>query len=218
MRRAILLAALGAASFVATTARLAHAGNQWSCWHWAKDTVGVNTAASGYWGTIISSEFAQWDSGTCMNFTGGSEITGDAGFYGNTGWLGIARILQYDSGACTILSAEALMNQSYLDGGSYGEIEDRHVTCQEIGHVMGLDHRKGKNNKTCMNDQSLGYPDFDSHDAGIISDITGGANCGSGGGGGNPCAGGNEKGRKKCNDGIDNDGDGCIDGNDPDCQ
>ena len=26
-----------------------------------------------------------------------------------------------------------------------------------------------------------------------------------------------EKGRKKCNDGIDNDGDGLIDGADPDC-
>jgi len=29
--------------------------------------------------------------------------------------------------------------------------------------------------------------------------------------------GGTEKGRKKCNDGIDNDGDGFIDGADPDC-
>jgi hypothetical protein len=27
-----------------------------------------------------------------------------------------------------------------------------------------------------------------------------------------------EKGRRKCSDGIDNDGDGYIDGDDPDCQ
>ena len=27
-----------------------------------------------------------------------------------------------------------------------------------------------------------------------------------------------EKGKKKCNDGIDNDGDGLIDGEDPDCR
>jgi PKD repeat protein len=39
---------------------------------------------------------------------------------------------------------------------------------------------------------------------------------GSGGGGGT--TGGSEKGAKKCSDGIDNDGDGLIDGADPDCQ
>jgi PKD repeat protein len=38
---------------------------------------------------------------------------------------------------------------------------------------------------------------------------------GSGGGGGTVAT---EKGRKKCTDGIDNDGDGLIDGADPDCQ
>ncbi|MGD8348010.1 MAG: PKD domain-containing protein [Gammaproteobacteria bacterium] len=39
-----------------------------------------------------------------------------------------------------------------------------------------------------------------------------------GGGTGGGDTGGTEKGRKKCSDGIDNDGDGLIDGNDPDCQ
>ena len=39
-----------------------------------------------------------------------------------------------------------------------------------------------------------------------------------GGGGGGGDTGGSEKGRKKCNDGLDNDGDGLIDGADPDCQ
>jgi probable HAF family extracellular repeat protein len=38
-----------------------------------------------------------------------------------------------------------------------------------------------------------------------------------GGSGGDTGDGGSEKGRKKCNDGIDNDGDGLIDGADPDC-
>jgi PKD repeat protein len=38
-----------------------------------------------------------------------------------------------------------------------------------------------------------------------------------GGGDGGTDSGGSEKGRKKCSDGIDNDGDGLIDGADPDC-
>lgn len=215
MRRAALSGTLIAVGFGLTTAGLVMANNQWSCWHWEKSSISVNTAAGGYWGTIISDEFNDYDVGTCVSFTGGNEIVGDAGFYGNTGWLGLAQILTYDSGKCAILTAQALMNQSYLDGGSYGETADRHVTCQEIGHVLGLDHRKGKA-KTCMNDQKLTFANFNSHDVDVVAAITVG--CGGGGPGpGDPCAGGNEKGKKKCNDGKDNDGDGCIDAADPGC-
>lgn len=39
----------------------------------------------------------------------------------------------------------------------------------------------------------------------------------TGGGGGGPDSDASEKGRKKCSDGLDNDGDGLIDGADPDC-
>lgn len=142
----------------------------------------------------------------------GAEIRVDAGFYGTNGWLGIARLLEYDAGACLILKAEALQNRSYLDGGSYDDIDDKHVGCQEIGHTLGLDHRKGPKNQTCMNDMFLGFPDFNQHDADTIAEI----NCGGGGttdGGGEK-----EKGKKRCTDGIDNDGDGLIDAADPDCQ
>jgi PKD repeat protein len=46
--------------------------------------------------------------------------------------------------------------------------------------------------------------------------ISGSSNSGGSGGGGD--IGGSEKGRKKCNDGMDNDGDDLIDGADPDCK
>jgi hypothetical protein len=49
---------------------------------------------------------------------------------------------------------------------------------------------------------------------GITSGTAGGDTSGGGTGGGSVEA---EKGRKKCSDGIDNDGDGLIDGADPDC-
>jgi hypothetical protein len=85
-------------SFLLTTTGLLLGNNQWSCWHWGKNTITARSAASGYWGNIISSELNQWDAGTCVSLTSGSEITGDAGIYGNTGWLGLARILEYDAG------------------------------------------------------------------------------------------------------------------------
>ena len=45
----------------------------------------------------------------------------------------------------------------------------------------------------------------------------GNASGSAGGGDGGTDSGGSEKGRKKCTDGLDNDGDGLIDGADPDC-
>ena len=214
-RPALCFSLLFVATFLVTTAGLVMAGNQWYCWHWPNKDITVTNAASGYWGTIISSEFSQWDAGTCVDFTPGSEITGDANFYGNTGWLGLARLLQYNSSTCEIIRAESLMNQSYLNGPSYDETDDRHVTCQEHGHTLGLDHRKGPRNQTCMNDRFLGFPDFDAHDASMVSKITTGCTVDVDDGGG---GGGKEKGRKKCTDNIDNDGDGLIDAADPDCQ
>ncbi len=68
-----------------------------------------------------------------------------------------------------------------------------------------------------MNDMFLGFPDFNDHDAATIAEI----NCGGdgGGGGGGSCT-NDRKGerKKKCFDGIDNDGDGCIDAEDLECQ
>ena len=108
------------------------------------------------------------------------------------------------------------MNRSYLDGSSYDEIDDRHVACQEFGHDWGLDHRKGPRNRTCMNDRFLGFPDFNQHDVATLHEITVGCD-----GGGDPpapdCAEGGEKGSKKCHNGVDDDGDGCIDCEDPGC-
>ena len=114
-RARIHLVAIFGVSFILATAGLLLGNNQWFEWHWSENTINVNTATTdGYWSGIISSEFAQWDAGagTVIDFTSGTEITGDANFYGTTGWLGLARILEYDSATFAILKAEALMNQT----------------------------------------------------------------------------------------------------------
>jgi Proprotein convertase P-domain len=175
-RQLLLLSSTFVVAFVATTASIVYAAHQWSCWHWDHGNIAITNAASGYWNTIIGDEINDWNVGTCLNFASGTEITSDAGFYGNTGWLGIARLLNTDNGACLILQAEALMNQTYLDGGSYPETADRHVTCQELGHVFGLDHDRGA--VTCMDDQVLTNPFFRQHDADLIASIT--LNCNGG--------------------------------------
>lgn len=191
-RATLLLATAFAVSFTLTTASITLAARQWSCWHWDHNNIGLSNAAGGYWGSINGSEANDWDAGTCINFGGGNEITVDAGFYGGTGWLGIARLLEVGSD-CTIIQADALMNQSYLDGASYDETADRHVSCQEIGHTIGLDHSRGRS-ATCMNDRVLGYPDFSQDDADLVDSITGGCDGGTGG-----CAGKNEP----CSTGAD---------------
>jgi PKD repeat protein len=53
---------------------------------------------------------------------------------------------------------------------------------------------------------------------GSLSGTVSGESGGSGGGGSGGDTTASEKGRKKCTDGVDNDGDGLIDGSDPDCR
>ncbi len=163
-RAATWLAGFFVAAFTLTLGGILYAGNQWWCWHWGDKSVtstvgsvgGGTTELQNHWQTVLQGEIDDWG-GTCMTLPEGStgaEIRVDAGFYGTNGWLGIARLLEYDAGACLILKAEALQHRSYLDGGSYDDIDDKHVGCQEIGHTLGLDHRKGPKNRTCIR------PDF----------------------------------------------------------
>ncbi len=188
-RATFFLTSLFAIAFVLTAATAVLGAKQWSCWHWDHNSIGFSNSAGGSWGSIIGSEANDWKTGTCINFTGGNEITGDADFYGGTGWLGIARLLEVGPN-CTIVRAEALMNRSYLDGSGYGETADRHVTCQEIGHTLGLDHAKGRA-QTCMNDRYLSFPDFEQADADLVDSITGGCG-GTCGARGDSCSSGSD--------------------------
>ncbi len=64
-----------------------------------------------------------------------------------SGWLGLASI-EIDAGG-HIQSGLVTMNKSILD--DYTTNAAAHVLCQEIGHLLGLEHNRGELD-TCMND------------------------------------------------------------------
>ncbi|MCH8949145.1 MAG: hypothetical protein IIB87_02050 [Chloroflexi bacterium] len=81
-------------------------------------------------------------------------------------WLGLARVfLDGDH----ITKAEVKLNTRLLN--SYGAAAADQVLCQELGHVLGLDHNRdgddgGSPDDTCMNDQTTigSYTSPNSHD------------------------------------------------------
>lgn len=87
-----------------------------------------------------------------------------AGYYGSTGWLGLAQINR--TSGCTILQGTSYLNRSYLDG--YSRTARKHVACQEVGHLWGLNHVY---TATCMNDSVLSYPYPNAHDRDAINAI-----------------------------------------------
>ena len=103
-------------------------------------------------------------------------------------WLGLARIFVEDG---HITKAEVKLNAKLLE--DYGLAAADHVLCQELGHVLGLDHSVAN---TCMNDDltTLGdFPSPDGHDSEELiaiynhTDATDGGDGDGGGGGGPPC-------------------------------
>lgn len=70
--------------------------------------------------------------------------------YGQNGWLGLATI-NIDANQ-HITQGTAKVNDSYGWYFAQNPGEDKHVLCQEIGHVYGLDHttEDGSSQGTCM--------------------------------------------------------------------
>ena len=115
----------------------------------------------------------------------------------NPFWLGMARVfLDGDH----ITKAEVKLNTRLLN--SYGADAADHVLCQELGHVLGLNHNRVGDNSpddiTCMNDQGPlggdGYTSPNDHDEDQLNiiydghvdpDPDDGGDTGGGGGGRN---------------------------------
>lgn len=139
-RRVPLLAAACAVSVFGFVG-IAQAHN-WGCWIQPNRTVYTyNTAALS---SQASAALSDWDTKTILSIPRVSyhtEVSVFDGYYGNTGWAGIASIESYSG--CNILHGHARVNRSY----SYSSNGYRGIFCQEVGHLFGLDH---SNDGGCM--------------------------------------------------------------------
>lgn len=156
----------------------AWASHRWGCWKYANYTINWYNGGTGDYYNIYNEE-ARTDSNawspytdvalTAVSAAGTSDhVNAYNGYYGSTGWLGIAEIRRYSG--CTVYEGRSRLNQSYLDNGSYSRTNKKHVACQEVGHLFGLNHQRGVSN-SCMNDQILNAPYPNTHDRDLINAI-----------------------------------------------
>lgn len=183
MKKAIF-AALGAVLFSAVS----FAGHSWSTYHWARTTNSfdltiVNSTTSD-WDPYVSQAIADWSDSSVVNMAedpGGNtqsrvrrRCKGPSGqvricnlAYGQNGWLGIAGISVDAAGHIT--TGYTKLNDTYFSMGFYNNDEwKQSVTCQELGHNVGLGHQDEDFNNaslfSCMDYQDPPYEYPNAHD------------------------------------------------------
>ncbi len=184
-------------------------------YHWASTdspfSLTVINSTTSDWDSYVSQSISDWsvsskltmvediNGGTskkvrrqCKGGTGTVRICNLA--YGNTGWLGIAGI-SIDS-RNHITTGYTKLNDTYFADPFYDEVWKQSVTCQELGHDVGLGHQDENFNSTtslftCMDYQNPPYEYPNAHDyeqLGLIYDHKDSystvASGGGGGGGG----------------------------------
>lgn len=164
MRHSLL--GLSAGLVLSVVAGGASASHSWNNYHWARTTASFNLAAvdsvTSTWQPMFNASVSQWSSSAKLNLVAsqGTETAGARSActpitgkmrvcnytYGQNGWLGLASINLDSRGH--ISQGTAKMNDSY----SFSSNQRYHVMCQEIGHVLGLDHTStnGTSQNTCM--------------------------------------------------------------------
>lgn len=206
------------------------ADHSWSDYHWARtstsfDLTIINSTTSD-WDTYVTRAINDWSSSSKLNMIedqNGStsnkdrrQCKGPAGgvricnlAYGQTGWLGIAGISLDSNGHIT--TGYTKMNDTYFTQTYYNHDNwKQSVTCQELGHNVGLGHQDEDFNNgslfSCMDYQDPPYEFPNNHDYAQLDTIyghtdsydsyAGGAGGGGGGGGCNAPPG------KGCNKGA----------------
>lgn len=167
----------------------ARASNSWNGYHWASNklqpTVKDRTSSPLY---DVPAGITEWaDLGTPiqpqLSNAKKANIKVSEGY--SVFWLGIATIT-VDGGHIT--KGDVKLNTKLLE--SYGSAAADHVFCQELGHILGLDHQNGD---SCMSGgATLGlYPAPNAHDIDVLNSVYGHTDdVGGGGGGGGPGGGG----------------------------
>src|SRR5438034_1547589 len=175
MFRLFTFAAISGALFIA--AGPASATHSWSGYHWSRPsnpfTVTLGNNLTSNWTPYLTTAGSDWSitSGACNNpqnpircsvtsgGSGGRKCRPTAGrvevcnsTYGNNGWLGEAQI--WVSGL-HITQGTVRLNDTYFNTSTYNTTAWRNlVSCQEVGHTLGLDHQDTNFNNanlgTCM--------------------------------------------------------------------
>jgi hypothetical protein len=153
------LATAGVAVF--TVGAVLVADHSWGKYHWARTTSSFNltivNSTTSTWDPYVSRAIGDWSVRGVLkmdeDFTGSTDdgdrrqCRGPAGAvricnlaYGFNGWLGIAGISVDSRGH--IVSGYTKLNDSYFNTSTYNRTDwKQSVTCQELGHNIGLDHQ-----------------------------------------------------------------------------
>lgn len=166
---------------------LAWAEHSWGPYHWARAGnpfyLPIVNSTTGTWGTYVDQAMSDWTRSGIVTMTpeaGGTtskirrQCSAPSGkvricnlAYGQNGWLGIAGISVDAQGH--ILRGYTKLNDTYFSWSYYNTPEwKQSVTCQELGHDIGLDHQDENFNNdsllSCMDYQDPPYPYPNLHD------------------------------------------------------
>lgn len=197
--RSICVVAMALAGVAST--HTVEASHSWGGYHWARTTaaftltLGDNLTSD--WKPFLAQTSTDWSVSpvldtiiapgntnnlkgrntpkSCTPTTGRGEICNSK--YGANGWLGIASI--WASGT-HITAGTVKLNDTYFSTPSYNSLAWKNlVTCQEVGHILGLAHQDevfdNPNLNTCMDysnsPDSNQYPN--QHDYDMLNAIYG---------------------------------------------
>ncbi|HEY5949963.1 MAG TPA: hypothetical protein VIV40_30925 [Kofleriaceae bacterium] len=151
------------------TSSTEQASHSWGGYHWARTsnpfTLKVGDNVTSQWDGILNTTVSDWSQSTvldltkvagaakgrCRGTTGRVEVCNNT--YGNNGWLGVASISV--TGGTHITQGTVKLNDTYMNTPQYNTTAWRNlVSCQEVGHTLGLDHQDENFNNanlgTCM--------------------------------------------------------------------
>ena len=127
---------------------LCMAQHDWNGYHLGHDAMSPSVTNTSGYELDLNAWNALGTPITMLDGGGGFPIEVVEGGNASSGWLGIASV-KLDSDL-HIVSALVQMNRTLLN--RHGPNAAKHVLCQEIGHILGLDHQYASD--SCMDDCS----------------------------------------------------------------
>ena len=184
-------------AMVASAGSVVYATHAWGVYHWARktssfDLIVINSTTAD-WDGYVSLAIIDWTKSPVINLVEdpyGSTSDRDRRScrapdgkvricnytYGPNGWLGIAGISIDPAGH--IVSGYTKLNDTYFAMTTYNRSDwKQSVTCQELGHNIGLGHQDENFNNdsllSCMDYQNPPYPSANDHDLEQLAAIYG---------------------------------------------